>query len=267
MSHSSTLSVGMDVHTDSIAVASVAQDHGAEVTSLGTMGTRQGDLDHLIRTRPSQAKPLACVDEAGPCGSWRSRDLTKKGYACGVVAPSLMPKKAGDRVHTDRRDALQRARLRRAGDLTPVDVPKVEDEASRDLSRARDETIRDLKAAKCPLNAFLRRHDRRDTGRATWGPAHLRWLADVVCATPAQPIVCQAYRRAVNAHPERLQRLEHERHAQANAGRVNPVVEALQARRGVQCTVAVTLVAELGDLSRFDTPRELMQCLGLVPAE
>jgi transposase len=99
-----------------------------------------------------------------------------------------MPKKAGDRVNTDRRDAVPLTRLRRSGDLTPVDVPTVDDEASRDLIRARDEAIDDLKAAKCRLKGFLLRHDIRYTGRATWSPAHLRWLSEVVCPTPAQHI-------------------------------------------------------------------------------
>jgi transposase len=159
MSQSSTLYIGLDVHQEAIAVAYVAQDHGAEVTSLGTMGTRQCDLDQLVRTLQSKAKPLVFVYEAGPCGYWLSRDLTKKGYQCWVVAPSLIPKQAGDRVTTDRRDAVQLARLMRSGDLTPVSVPKVDDEAMRDLTRAREETIGDLKAATCRLNAFLLRHD------------------------------------------------------------------------------------------------------------
>jgi transposase len=193
--------------------------------------------------------------------------LTKKGDECGVVAPSLLPKNAGDRVNTDRRDARQRARLRRSGDLTPVSVPKVEDAAMRDLTRARDDTIGALKAATFRLKAFLLRHDIRDTGRATWGPAHLRGLSAVVCATPAQPIVFQEDSRAVNEHTARLQRLEHELPEQAKAWRLHPVVEALQALRGVPFTVAVTLVAERGDRSRFATPRELRQFLGLVPSE
>jgi transposase len=257
----------MDVQKDSIAVAYVAPDHGAEVTYLGTIGTRQCDIDHLIRKLQSKATHLAFVSEAGPCGSWLSRYLTKKGYECGVVAPSLIPKKAGDRVKTDRRDALHLARLMRSGDLTPVSVPTVEDEAIRDLTRAREDTIGDRKAAKCRLKAFLLRHDMRYTGRATWGPAHLRWLSEVVCATPAQQIVFQEDIRAVNEHPERLQRLEQELQDHVKAWRLNPVVEALQALRGVQCTGAVTTVAELGDLSRFETPRKLMTCLGLVPSE
>src|SRR5919201_4235080 len=148
MTQSSTLYVGLDVHKDSIAVAYVAQDHGAEVTYLGPIGTRQGDIDQLIRKMPSKAKHLIFVYEAGPCGYWLYRYLTKKGYDCWVVAPSLMPKKSGDRVKTNRRDALQLARLARSGDLTAVSVPQVQDEAIRDLTRARADAISDLKDAK-----------------------------------------------------------------------------------------------------------------------
>jgi transposase len=267
MSQSSTLFIGMDVHKDTIAVAYVAQDHGAEVTYLGTIGTRQCDLDQLVRKMHSKAKHLIFVYEAGPCGYWLYRYLRKKDYDCWVVAPSLIPKKAGDRVKTDRRDAMQLARLARSGDLTTVYVPKVEDEAIRDLSRAREDTLGDLKDAKLRLKAFLLRHDIRYTGQANWRPAHLRWLSEVVCPTPAQQIVFQEYVRAVNEHMERLQRLEQELQDQVKAWRLHPVVEALQALRGVQCTVAVTMVAEIGDLSRFDTPRALMKCLGLIPSE
>jgi transposase len=257
----------MDVHKDAIAVAYVAQDHGAEVAYLGTVGTRQSDIDNLVRKMHSKAKHLVFVYEAGPCGYWLYRYLTKKGYHCCVVAPSLIPKKSGDRVKTDRRDAVQLARLMRSGDLTPVYVPTVEDEAIRDLTRAREDTIGDLKAAKFRLTAFLLRHDIRYTGRANWSPAHLRWLSEVVCPTPAQQIVFQEYVRAVTDHTERLQRLEHELQEHVKAWRLHPVVEALQALRGVPVTVAVTTVAELGDLTRFDNPRELMKFLGLIPSE
>jgi transposase len=267
MPQSSTLYIGMDVHKDSIAVAYIAKDHDAQVIYLGTIGTRHCDLDTLIRNRQSKAKHLVFVYEAGPCGYWRYRYLAKRGHACWVVAPSLVPKKAGDRVKTDRRDAEQLARLMRSGDLTPVDVPAVEDEAIRDLSRAREDAIGDLKAAKFRLKAVLLRHDSRYTGRATWGPAHLRWLSEVVCATPAQPIVFQEYVLAVNEHTERLQRLEQALHEQVHTWRLQPVVEALQALRGVQFTVAVTVSAELGELTRFDTPRQLMSYLGLTPSE
>src|ERR671937_2202946 len=163
MSQSSTRFIGMEVHKDTMAVAYVAQDHGAEVPSIGTIGTRQCDIDQLIRKRQSKATHRIFVYEAGPCGYWLYRYLRKKDYDCWVVAPSLIPKKAGDRVKTDRRDAIQLARLARSGDLTVVYVPKVEDEAIRDLTRARAETISDLKDAKLRLKAFLRRHDIRYT--------------------------------------------------------------------------------------------------------
>jgi transposase len=267
MKQPSTLYVGLDVHKDSIAVAYVVQDHGAEVVSLGNIGTRQCDIDQLIRRLQSKSPHLVLVYEAGPCGYWLYRYLTHKGHVCWVVAPSLIPKKPGDRVKTNRRDAIKLARLMRSGDLTPVYVPKVEDEAIRDLCRAREDAIGDLKTAKFRLKAFLLRQDIRYTGRATWGPAHLRWLSEVVCPTPAQQIVFQEYVRAVTEHIERLQRLEQELHEHVNTWRLQPVVEALQSLRGVQFTVAVTLVAELGDLTRFDNPRQLMSYLGLIPSE
>ena len=137
MSQSRTLFIGMDVHKDAIAVAYVAQDHGAEVAYLGTIGTRQCDIDQLIRKMPSKATHLIFIYEAGPCGYWLYRYLRKKDDDCWGVAPSLIPKKAGDRVKTDRRDAVQLARLARSGDLTPVYVPTVDDEAIRDLTAAR----------------------------------------------------------------------------------------------------------------------------------
>jgi len=257
----------MDVHKDSIAVAYVAQDHGAEVMYLGAIGTRQGDIDQMIRKMPSKAKHLIFVYEAGPCGYWLYRYVMKKGDDGWVVAPSLIPQKPGDRVKTDRRDAVQLARLARSGDRTAVDVPKVEDEAMRDLTRAREDALSDLQDAKCRLKAFWLRQDIRYVGRANGGPAHLRWLSAVVCPTPAQPIVFQAYVRAVHAQTERLQRLDQALQEHVNAWRVNPVVEALQAWRGVPCTVAVTMVAEIGDLTRVDHPRALMKCLGLIPSE
>jgi transposase len=182
------------------------------------------------------------------------------------VAPSLLPQQPGDRVTTDRRDAVPLARRARSGALPAVDVPKGEDDAMRALSRAREEALSDRHDATCRLKALWLRQDIRDVGRANGGPAHLRWLAEVVCPTPAQPLVFQAYVRAVHEQTERLQRLEQELQDHVQAWRVNPVVEALQALRGVQCTVAVTMVAEIGELTRVDHPRALMKCLGLMPS-
>jgi transposase len=232
MSQSRPLCIGMDVHKESIAVAYVAQDHGAEVTSLGTIGTRQGAIDQLIRKMQSKGKPLVFLYEAGPCGSWLSRYLSTKGHDCWVVAPSLIPKTPGDRVTTDRRDAVQLARLARSGDLTAVSVPTGDEEAMRDFTRAREEAIHDLKSATFRLKAVVLRHDSRYVGRANGNPAHLRWLSEVVCQTAAQQIVFQEYVRAVNEHTERLQRLAQALHEHVKAWRLHPVVAALQALRG-----------------------------------
>jgi transposase len=184
-----------------------------------------------------------------------------------VVAPSLLPRKPGDRVKTDRRDAVQLARLLRSGDLTPVYVPSVEDEAIRDLSRAREDALADLKAAKFRLQAFLLRLGLHYTGRSTWGAAHLRYLAKVVCPTPAQQIVFQECVRAVDQQVERVERLHAELVDRVPAWRLFPLVQALQALRGVQETVATIMVAEIGDLTRFDNPRQLAAFLGLIPSE
>jgi transposase len=157
--------------------------------------------------------------------------------------------------------------LARSGDLTPVYVPAVPDEALRDLARAREDALHDLNAGRFRLKALLLRNDIRYAGRANWSAEHLRWLARLVLATPAQQIVFQEYVRTVTERTELLQRLEAELLEQAKTWRLAPVVRALQALRGVQFTVAITAIAELGDLTRFDTPRQLMSYLGLTPSE
>src|SRR2546426_267218 len=243
MAQASTLFVGLDVHKETIAVAYAADDREAEVVAFGTIGTRPCDIDKLIRKLQAKGKSLHFVYEAGPCGYWLYRYLTKQKLTCWVGAPSCMPKKASDRVKTDRRDALQLARLLRSGDLTPVSIPRVEDEAIRAGVRAREDALKDGKTAKVRLKAFLLRPDIRYAGRANWGPAHLRWLANVVCPTPAQPMVFQEYVRAVSAQTERLQRLEAALPAVVQSWRWAPVVDAIQALRGVQVIAAVTLIA------------------------
>jgi transposase len=264
---SKTIYVGLDVHKESIAVAYAPEDRGAEVVSLGSIGTRQCDIDKLIRRLQSKGATLIFVYEAGPCGYWLYRYLTRQGFSCAVIAPSLIPRKAGDRVKTDRRDALTLARLMRSGDLTSIYVPSVEDEAIRDVSRGREDAVRDLKRSKLRLKSFLLRQDIRYAGKANWNAAHLRWLAEVVCPTPAQQIVFQEYVRAVTEQTERRQRLDSELHEIVKGWRLYPVVEAIQALRGIELTGAVILIAELGDLTRFDTPRKLMSYLGLTPSE
>ena len=263
---SKTLFVGLDVHKDTIAVAYAPEDRGAEVVSVGMFGTRQYDIDKLIRKLESKSPTLVFAYEAGPCGYWLYRYLTRRGLACSVVAPSLIPRRPGDRVKTDRRDAVTLARLLRSGDLDAIYVPTVDDEAMRDLSRAREDAVRDLKRSKVRLKAFLLRQDIRYEGRANWNAAHLRWLARVVCPTPAQQIVFQEYVHTVTEQTDRLRRLEGELRTAVTTWRLQPVVDAVQALRG-DLTGAVTLIAEVGDLTRFDTPRKLMSYLGLTPSE
>ena len=266
MRQSRTLDIGLEVHQDSMAVADSAQEHHAEGVALGNLGTRPGDLDHLLRTLQSTSQPRILVDEAGPGGSWLDRSLTQTGQVCGVVAPALIPHKPGDRVQTHRRAAITRARRRRSGDLPPVDVPTVDDAAMRDPGPGRADAIRALTTAPCRLNALRLRPASRDPGRATWGPAPLRWRSAVVCPPPAPPLVCQDDRRAVTEHPARRTRLDGARRDQGQTWRRAPVVDALQARRGVPCTVAVTTGAERGDRTRCDHPRPLMHSRGVTPA-
>ena len=261
------LFVGLDVHKETISVAHAAGGTTEAPHFVGQIGTRQCDLDKLVRRLRSESPRLVFAYEAGPCGYVLQRYLAGKGLDCRVVAPSLIPKKPGDRVKNDRRDAVEIARLLRSGDLTGVYVPAVEDEAIRDVCRARDATRVTLKAAKLRLKSFLLRLGMHYVGRADWNKAHRRYLAQVVCPTPAQQIVFQESLRAVDEQVERLARLEEQLLELAPAWRLYPVVEALQALRGVQWLVALTVVAELGDLTRFDNPRQLAAFVGLTPSE
>src|SRR5262245_23859418 len=266
MSKSTTLFVGLDVHKDSISVAHAAGGSSERPQFVGPIGTRQVDIDKLIRRLQTKASRLVFAYEAGPCGFILQRHLTRKGLQCLVVAPSLVPKRPGDKVKTDRRDAVDIARLLRSGDLSGIHVPTVEDEAIRDLCRARDAACVTLKAAKFRLKSFLLRQGLNYVGRATWNDAHKRYLAKVVCPTPAQQIVFQESLRAVDEQVERLRRLEDVLLERGPHWRLWPVVESLQALRGVQWIVALTVVAEIGDLTRFDNPRQLAALVVLIPS-
>jgi len=262
-----TLFVGLDVHKDSISVAYASGESRDQPVFVGPIGTLQRDIDKVVRKLQSKGSRLVFAYEAGPCGYVLYRYLTKKGLDCLVVAPSLIPKKPGDRVKTDRRDAVQLARLLRSGDLSPVYVPAVEDEAIRDLSRAREDALVDLKSARHRLKSFLLRLGLHYVGRANWNASHRRYLARIVCPTPVQQIVFQEYLRAIDEHAERLARTEEHLTEAVASWRLHPVVEAYQGLRGVQQVTAVTVAAELGDLTRFDSPRQLAAFVGLIPSE
>jgi transposase len=195
------------------------------------------------------------------------RLITGLGHDCTVVAPSLIPKKPGDRVKTNRRDAVALARLLRAGELTPVWVPDEGHEAIRDLVRARAAAVETLRVHKQQVAAFLLKHGRHFPRKTPWGARYRRWLQEQKFAHPAHQIVLQEAVEAVRLARERVLRLEKLIEELLPTWSLAPVVTALQALRGVNLIVAVTFVAEIGDLRRFESPRHLMAYLGLVPSE
>jgi len=265
MRNDSTVYVGLDVHKESI-VAAYAVDLG-EVQDLGEVGVLQRDLDRLCRRMRSKASQVHFVYEAGPCGYAVYRYLTGKGCACTVCAPSLIARKPGDRVKTDRRDAQKLVKALRMNDLSSVHVPDAPDEAFRDLVRAWGATRQDLKQAKQRLKSFLLVHDVRYTGKANWGDAHRRWLSKFVFPQPNSQLAFQEHLRCIEDRLAQCERLEGVLREAAPQWRFYPMIQAMQALRGVQFTVAVGLAAEIGELSRFDNPRQLMAWLGLVPSE
>lgn len=206
--------------------------------------------------------------EAGPCGYEVYRLIREWGHECQVVAPSKTPRKPGERVKTDRRDARKLAEMLRSGDLTSVWVPDEEQEAIRDLTRAREEMKRVELQVKQRLGAFLLRHSKRYTaGKRKWTQRYYRWLSDVRMDFPVQQIVLEEYRDAVRQAEERVRGLDEEMRKALETWSLKKVVESLMALRGVKLVTAMSVTAELGDISRFDSPRQLMAYLGLVPSE
>jgi transposase len=258
--------VGLDVHKNSIVVAVADGGLAGEVRVLGVIDNTPKALDRLIARLERPGRVLRFCYEAGPCGYGVFRHLQGRGYACMVVAPSLIPRRPGERVKTDRRDAAMLARLLRAGELTAVWVPDADHEAMRDLVRTRAAAMRARHRARQQLSGFLLRHGRVRSGK-NWTLAHRRWLSTVRFDHPAQQIVLQDLIDAVDDADARCARLVAQIVELVPQWSMAPVVEALQAMRGVALIVAVTLVAEVGDLNRFDNPRQLMAYLGLVPSE
>lgn len=261
------LFVGLDVHKDSIEIATADDGRNSDVRRYGRITGDLAALDNVLHKLQSTSHTLHVVYEAGPCGYAIYRHLTAKQIDCTVIAPSMTPKKSGVRVKTDRRDAISLARLHRAGELTAVYVPRADDEALRDLSRAREDAKRAETRARQQLQAMLLRHNIRYTGRTPWSAPHLRWLSKIKLPHPAQQIAFQEYVTAIDEAAERVARLTKQIEELLPLWRMAPVVEALQALRGVALITAVCMVAEIGDLTRFDNARQLMAYLGLVPSE
>ena len=239
MNKHSMIFIGLDTHKEFHEVAYCEEQRGASPVHYGRIPSSKASVKKLLRQFESKypGATLHVVYEAGPCGYWIYRLITSLGHCCYVVAPSLIPKKPGERIKTDRRDALKLVRSLKSEDLTPIYVPEPEDEAVRDLSRAREAAMKDLKEAKYQLKALLLRNNIR---------YELQTIEERI---------------------RRLERLDNELTHHVHQWRYYPVVKAIQAMRGVRLLVAVGVVAELGDLHRFDHPRKLMAYLGLVPSE
>jgi len=269
MSKHNILFIGLDTHKEFVEVAYIEDQRGAKPVHLGRQPCSKIAIKKLARQFESKYPDatLHFVYEAGPCGYWIYRLLTSLGHCCYVVAPSLIPKKPGDKVKTDKRDAMNLAKLLKSEDLTPIYVPEPEDEAVRDISRAREVAMKDLKDAKYQLKAMLLRNNITCKVKDNWSAPHLRWLTELVLPHPAQQIVLQEAIQTITERMKRLERLVNELENHVKRWRYYPVVKAVQAMRGVRLLVATGIVAELGDLNRFDHPRKLMSYVGLVSSE
>jgi transposase len=261
--------VGLDVHKETIAVA-IARPGRAEPEYRGEIAHKRKAVEKLIGrlSKESEGALLLFCYEAGPCGYGLHRQILGLGHDCEVVAPSLIPKKPGERIKTDRRDALKLARLLRAGELTGIWVPDEEQEAMRDLCRARADMKSQERKARQQLGAFVLRHGHHwPSNKGRWTASHYNWLESLKFTHDWQQVVLQEYIDAVKTASQRVADMMGQMLRVLPQWRLAPVVDALTALRGIDKLSAMTLLAELGDISRFQSPRQLMAYLGLVPGE
>ena len=267
MEQHSEIFIGLDTAKLKIAVAVANGERNGEVRFYGDIASDSGSVRSMVDKLAARGARLHFCYEAGPTGYDLYRQIIAMGHDCVVVAPSLIQKRPGDRIKTNRRDAASLARLHRAGELTSVWVPDAGHEAVRDLVRAREAASDALKRSRQQLQAFLLRHGRVYSGRTPWTRAHAQWLCSLQFEHPANYIVLTEYRQAIEEAKVRLDRLTKQVAETAISWSMWPVLEAYQAMRGVGFMTAVTFVVEIGDVRRFDSPRQLMAFLGLVPSE
>lgn len=249
------------------AVAVAEAGRSGEVRFLGEIDSTPAATGKLVKKLAVKYDRLSFCYEAGPTGYGLYRQITGLGHDCIVVAPSLIPKKAGDRVKTNRRDALGMVTQFRAGELTAVWVPDARHEAMRDLTRAREAAVEDLRRKRQHISSFLLRLGLHYAGKRTWTKTHMKWLASQKIEHAEQRIAFEEMLLAVRQAAERIARLEEAIRAAVPDWSLAEVVDALMAMRGLDMISATALLAEIGDLSRFRSPRELMAYLGLVPSE
>ncbi|GAC1478238.1 MAG: IS110 family transposase [Acetobacteraceae bacterium] len=259
--------VAFDVAKTKHAVAIAEPGRTGEVRFLGEVENTPARIERTIKKLAARYGRLQVCFEAGPTGYGLYRQIQDLGHDCLVIAPALIPKRAGERVKTNRRDAVTLARLHRAGELTGVWVPDPVHEAIRDLVRAREAAMDDLRRKRQQLLSFLLRQGRIYSAGGHWTLAHRRWLAGQAFDHPAQQIVFQESVDAIDDAAQRLRRLEEQLVIIVPSWSLAPVVQAYQAMRGASFLVAVIFAAEIGDVRRFETPRQLMSFLGLVPGE
>jgi transposase len=259
------LFVGLDVHKDSITVA-VAESGRRPGRLVATVAYDWKALRKVLEKLGPQSR-VTCCYEAGPTGYGLVRTLRGFGWECDVIAPSLIPKKSGDRIKTDRRDAVKLAQSHRSGDLSPIVIPDEVSEAIRDLERARDDAKKVEHVTRHQLSKFLLRNGRRYPGRTTWNEAHRAWIRAQTFAEPAQRHVLVDGLAAVESATFRVAQLTERLREVAATWERAPLVKALQALRGVEFVTAVTVVAEVCDLRRFPTAGDFMGYIGLVPTE
>jgi len=258
--------VGLDVSKEKIAVA-IADEGREEPRYWGMISNTPESVRKLVNKLGEKDDLRVCY-EAGPTGYELYRLFLSLGIECEVIAPSLIPKKPGDRVKTDRRDALNLAKLFRAGELTPIYVPTEDDEALRDLVRAREDAKEDELRAKHQLTKFLLRHEiHPPTEVRKWTCKYREWLNTLKFERSASRIVFQEYLHHLQEIELRIKRLEEEIQLQATEGFHAPMIQALQTLRGVAVITATSLVAEIGSFKRFDSPKKLMSYTGLIPSE